>query len=79
MPHLENWACAPNSLIGEVSNHPGFEDGTVIMTSTPVGKRNGNVVTYSGSEYTLGQARSDYEAIYPEAASRLLHSLPEMQ
>lgn len=88
---LENWAIvalpsdpyeAPElwrqSIYGDVYDNPRFDDGTRVTTSRIVGKRNGNVVTKSGSEYELGQVSAQYEEQYPDAFNRLMNSLDEV-
>lgn len=42
-----------NFISGLVYEHPNFRDGTLIHTSTIVGAEGRNVVTRSGSCYTL--------------------------
>ena len=85
MPHLEQWTyqrrpieamyCAPEQihfiLTGDVYDHPKFEDGRYIETSTVVEIRTGTITTESGSVYTLGDVDPDYEARYPNARARL--------
>jgi hypothetical protein len=86
MPRLENWSViclnvnpymAPEGqekqLHGEVFDHPGFEDGEVISTSAIINyDADGKTVrTSSGSVYTLGKISEEYEALYPDASSRM--------
>lgn len=49
-----------------------------IQTSTVVGKRNGNIVTRSGSEYQLESVNPDYELQFPNAYERVMKSLSEV-
>ncbi len=92
MPKLENWSMvnrnensyqAPEqgipALSGEVYNHPRFEDGLIVTTSSIINKKGENVLTYSGSEYELGKVSEEYEKIYPDAKERLLNSLKEKE
>ncbi|MGQ0622831.1 MAG: hypothetical protein ACT4QA_23490 [Panacagrimonas sp.] len=65
--------CRPR-LNGKVYGHPRFDDGTVVTTSDLVGISNGRVVTASGSIYTIGRPRPEYEAAFPNARERLLGS-----
>lgn len=86
---LENWIilsvdtdpfAAPEtrttSLHGEVFGHPGFREGQTITTSAIVGKTaKDEIRTRSGSVYTLGQVRTEYEEKYPDAKAKLLSSI----
>jgi hypothetical protein len=86
---IENWAvitptpdryAAPETLTqclhGEVFDHPRFEDGHRVTTSSIRGKtETGEVVTHSGSIYDLGQIDEAYEVAFPGARKRLLDSL----
>lgn len=67
--------CRSFVLGGKVFGHPKHQDGKNIITSTIVGKRNGCVVTRSGSEYELLEPASDYEQQYPNAKERLFKQL----
>lgn len=49
-----------------------------VRTSTVVGKRGGNVVTNSGSEYELVTVNPEYENVYPNARERLFSTLKEV-
>ena len=49
-----------------------------IITSSIVGKRNGSVVTRSGSEYILGTPSEEYESAFPDSINRLLNQLSEV-
>lgn len=62
-------------LHGEVYGHPRFEDGHRITTSSIVGLDGDYILTYSGSEYELGDVDSEYEKIYPDVRERLFKSL----
>lgn len=88
---LENWSkgAVPSSpfqapelwvprLAGNVYGHPNFEDGTAVTTSRIVGKRDGKVITGSGSEYELGEVDAEYENLYPDAFNRLMNTLDEL-
>jgi hypothetical protein len=85
---IENWAIvsptpdpyAPPetlelSLQGKVFNHPRFDDGHIIITSSIIGKNDENeILTCSGSSYELGQVNPLYEKKFPGARNRLLNS-----
>ena len=63
-------------LSGEVFGHPRFEDGDVITTSALTGLNEaGEVVTLSGSAYSLGVPRTEYEEQFPNAKERVLANL----
>jgi hypothetical protein len=49
-----------------------------VTTSPIIGKRWDEVVTRSGSHYTLLEVDPKYEAAYPGALKRLMDSLPEL-
>lgn len=84
----DNWRKTPDGytapeqitqhLHGNVFNHSGFEDGTLITTSTIKGKRDGKAVTLSGTEYELGEVLTDYELNFKDARNRLFNSLPQV-
>lgn len=91
MIKLEDWAVvlapispyqapetASKSLAGIVTDHPEFETGAHITSSAIRGKRDGRVITKSGSEYFLGKPAKAYEELYPDAYNRLMNSLPEL-
>jgi hypothetical protein len=68
-------------LQGNVYGHPNSQrhpDGKFIVTSAVKGKRNGLVVTQSGSEYELIDVDPGYEKEYPNAFERLMKTLPEI-
>ena len=65
-------------LNGDAKNHPRFPEGKNITSSTIIGKRQGSIVTKSGSVYVLGDPAKDYEAQFPNAEKRLFESLPEI-
>ena len=88
MPTLNNWSIVAHSgnpylapelhsccLCGIVSDHPAFEDGARIQTSSIVAKNDEEIVTFSGSTYLLGTVDPDYESQFPGAYERLLDSL----
>jgi hypothetical protein len=90
---LENWSFtakgddgykAPEQLIpclqGNVFGHsnPKHHDGKFIVTSKLIGKRNGHVVTQSGSEYELGDVDPNYEKAFPNARARLMVQLKDV-
>lgn len=64
-------------LHGFVYGHLRFKDGSEITTSRIMGKRGNTVVTYSGSEYELGDVDPAYEKLYPDAYNRLFKVLSE--
>lgn len=91
MVKLEDWAVvlapispyqapetAEQRLHGIVTDHPEFETGARITSSPIRGKRDGCVITKSGSDYFLGKPAKDSEELYPNAYNRLMDSLPEL-
>lgn len=80
--HLENWSLVGRvepytppelwkySLRGEVYNHPLFEDGEVVYTSSVQRVSDGKVITRN-TEYTLGDVDPAYERLYPNAKQRV--------
>ena len=82
MLKIEDWAILGHplgitvpKLNGKVYGHTKFVEGESIITSAIIGKRNGRVVTKSGSEYILGKVNLDYEREYPGALERVMESL----
>lgn len=85
---LNNWAvvcqynpyAAPEQqrqcLMGKVEGHPEHADGKTVVTSSIVGKFEGQVVT-ANSLIELGWVRAEYEAEFPRAKERLMESLSE--
>ena len=91
MPRLENWSVVPQTydpykapeqwipcLEGCAYAHCKFKDSQLITTSRIVGKRGDKVITFSDSEYELGDVNPTYEKFYPNAKERLLKSLKEV-
>jgi hypothetical protein len=78
-PYKAPEQCIP-VLQGNVYGHsnPKHHDGKFITTSKLVGKRNGLVVTQSGSEYELGDVDPNYDKLYPNAKERLFAQLKEV-
>lgn len=86
---IENWAVItpmPNTYIapetqapslgGNVFDHPKFNDGTWITTSSIIGKNNKDeILTVNGSSYELGQISKSYEEKFPDARNKLLNSM----
>lgn len=80
-PTISNWqkyqrfGCV--SLIGKIENHPDVRVGHVPYSVTSVvrGKRNGRVVTSSGTEYNLGPPSKVFEG----QAEDFINSLPELE
>lgn len=85
---LENWFIIHRSspytapelceacLCGNVYDDLRREDGHHIITNSIIGKTIDNeIVTKSGSRYTLGEVSIDYVKNYPDAFNRLLDSL----
>ena len=86
---IENWSVvnvlpseysAPEtgqpSLYGQVFGHPEFLDGTFVTTSRITGKNHvDEILTRSGSVYSLGKVNPMYEEKYPDAKNRLLNNL----
>lgn len=83
---LENWSIGiggddiylapelqPKYLHGLVYGHPKFNDGEEINTSSIVriDKDREMVLTYSGSEYVLGDIDPEYEKQFPDAKNTL--------
>lgn len=63
MVRIENWIVTlDNRLEGYVYGHPRIQDGHRASTSLIQGKRNGYVVTLSGTEYELGIPDGDFNA-----------------
>lgn len=92
MLRLENWAYVytnqyyPKSVqqprfTGQVYNHPHHVDGTIVTTSPMIAFKDGIFKSRSGNLYELGQPKSDYEAMFPNALQRMLdrarQTLPE--
>ena len=65
-------------LHGLVSGHPRCHDGKEVTTSFIVSRDGSKVVTKSGSEYELGDVDASYEALYPNARTRLLAGLSSL-
>lgn len=57
VPRLENWRVSyQNQLVGEIYDHPTFEDGTVIVTSRVVRWSNVKNKAYTkNTGYELGK------------------------
>jgi hypothetical protein len=68
----------PPVLQGFVFGHDKFEDGKHIITSVVIGKRNGKVITKSGSEYVLLDIDPNYEKAFPNARKIVFDSLKEI-
>jgi hypothetical protein len=81
---LEDYYTAPELLVprlqGNVYNHTNKRhyDEKFIVTSKLMGKRNGLVVTHSGSEYELLEVDPEYEKQFPNAKKRLFNQLKEV-
>lgn len=88
---LKNWAVASKGkdqytppelwvpvLVGNTYGHPKFPEGHEITTSHIKGKRDGCVVTHSGSEYELLDIDPNYEKLYPDAREKLFSTLPDV-
>jgi hypothetical protein len=71
----EEWTTC---LHGNVYEHPRFDDGKEITTSSIEGKVGDKVKTHSGSLYELQDIDPEYEKIYPNAKERLLKTLKEI-
>ena len=87
MPTLNNWSvakeqdlylapeCRRSILQGWVTDHPNFDDGSLIWI-LPIIKLHGEqILTASGSLYTLGTIDPAYEEAFPGARERLFASL----
>jgi hypothetical protein len=63
-------------LEGVVKNHPRRPDSNKrLKTSAIVGLEDGRIVTQAGTRYALGNVLPEYEALYPNALTRLLDTL----
>ena len=64
-------------LSGVVTGHPRHEDGKLVTTSSikSLNPLEGIIVTFSGTQYILGEPDPHYEAAFPGAKDRLLKSL----
>lgn len=93
MPRIHNWSTTVRgigpysppelgglALMGRITGHsnPDVGKGPVSITSIIVGKRNGKVVTESGTEYALGLIDPVYEDEFPGAHRKLLDQLEEV-
>jgi hypothetical protein len=68
-------------LQGSVFNHPNpnrHPDGKHVVTSRPIGQRNGKIVTRSGTEYDLGAVDPEFEKQYPNSRERVFKNLPQV-
>lgn len=67
-------------LYGKVFDHesPLLNDGLYCTTSYIIGKKGRKVVTFSRSEYTLGEVNVEYEKEFEDAEHRLLQTLKEI-
>ena len=88
---LENWAIVMREtnpfkdpgqiklqLTGNVYDHPRFDDGTNVITSSiETINEDDKIITYSGSEYELGKVCEDYEKQFPNAYERLIKVLKD--
>lgn len=87
MVRIEDWALVPTcgaysapemgvSLNGHVFGHLKKSDGTLVRTSRIVGiDADRNVITESGTRYTLGLVNKQYEQAFPNAYDRIVSSL----
>jgi hypothetical protein len=87
MPTLNNWSvakeqdpylapeCRRSILQGQVTDHPDFDDGSRIWTSPIIKLHGEQILTASGSLYTLGTIDPAYEEAFPGARERLFTSL----
>ena len=59
---IENWFLIANKLYGNVQNHPNFDDGTLVQTSTVITEpgeepaKEGDTLETRNSFYLLGKA-----------------------
>jgi hypothetical protein len=85
---MENWSIITTNpyrapelggqmIHGSVYGHPKFPDGSHITTSEIIGRKGELLETYSGSLYELGSIDPQYEKNFPNAFSRIMHSLKE--
>ena len=62
---------------GEVYGNPLFDDGQSVVTSLIIATKNGKVVTYSDSQYELGDPDPTFQKTFPfNAKETLIKSLP---
>lgn len=64
--------CRGSVLCGRLDN------GKAIRTSAIIGKRGCDIVTRTGSVYSLGEPNADYEYQFPGVLDRVLKNLPEV-
>lgn len=62
---IENWYIIHGVMIGNVFDHPKFEDGTVIRTSTIVEQTSTHIETWN-TIYTLGDKIQGMYNEFPE-------------
>lgn len=67
-----------STLAGIATGHPKNLEEHFVVCSRAVGKRGELVVTASGTEYELLDPKEDYLALFPDAKSRVLRTLPEL-
>lgn len=75
--------CAPelmeHRLCGKVEGHPSRPDGSSVITSATIGKIGDRLVTFTGSVIELGEPKADYEALFPNARTRILSTVKAIQ
>ena len=81
---IEDWAIADvfggPAINGKVYGHPRFPEGSQVTTSYVVDKdpKERIIITYSGTNYSLGKARKEYEAMFPNAEERIFGQAKEV-
>ena len=73
---IDNWVILGGAILGKITGHPNpnVGIGPVSRTSDILGKRMGKVVTYSGTEYTLGVQHT----LQVQSAEEVLDELEEV-
>jgi hypothetical protein len=72
---IDRWQEFDNGLLGTITGHPDpcVGIGPLSLTSYIIGKRNGKVVTETGTEYELGTPYSSDDSV-----EELLNGLDEV-
>ena len=90
-PAINNWAiigekgfvgspgkgtCVYGALFGQAHNHPRFKNGANIRTSYIIGRRGDRVVSFSGTEYYLGEPNPEYVDVFKVDKNAFMDKLP---
>ena len=82
LPQLTRGAPVSTRQLVELGVRPqrseDVKNGTNCLTTPIRGKRDGCVVTMSGTHYKLLDVDPVYEALYPGARERLMNTLPSL-